>query len=131
MATLEQATTYNEIRGNEAWADLDAPQAAALLIDAEDYIRSAYPIRSSLDADEQRVFDGLVCRLAAIFQKQPPAVAGAQAIKKESKEGAGFKKETEYVAAPSDPYPYLTAVIRPFLRTATTSAGFAIGRLIR
>lgn len=131
MATLEYANTYNEIRGNEDWADLDPAPARALLTDAEDYIRSAYPIRTVLDADEQRVFDGLVCRLAAIFQKHPPAVAGTQAIKKESKEGVGFKKETEYVAASSDPYPYLTAVIRPFLQTASSASGFAIGRLIR
>lgn len=131
MATLEQANTYNEVRGNELWSDLEPAQVRALLADAEDYIRSVYPIRSDLDATEQRIFDGVVCRLAGIFQTKPPAVAGTPAIKKESKEAAGFKKSVEYADTPADPYPYVTAVLRPYLRTASGSASFQIARLVR
>lgn len=131
MATLEQAQTYNTLRGNELWEELDDPVAAALLQDAEDYIRGAYPVRANLTNEEQRTFDGIVCRLASVFQVTPPAAAASPAIKKESKEGVGFKKEVEYVAAGSDPYPYVTAILRGLLATASVSSGFAIGRLIR
>jgi hypothetical protein len=126
MATLEQANSYNAVRGNENWSDLDTPVAVALLQDAEDYIRAVYPVRSDLTIDEQRIFDGIVCRLAAIFQSKPPQVDAVASIKKESKEGAGFKKEVEYNAASDDPYPYITAVIRPFLQSASRS-GIYVG----
>ncbi len=132
MATLEQAAAYNELRGYEDWSELPASQARALLQDAEDYIRTVYkPIRPDLNVDEQRMFDNIVCRLAAIFQTKPPQVAAEPAIKKESKEGVGFKKEVEYVAADSDPYPYITAVIPLFRLSVTTGNGFVIGRLVR
>lgn len=121
MATLEQSNTYNEVRGNEEWSELPAAQARALLQDAEDYIRGAYSIRSNLTEDEQRTFDGIVCRLAAIFQNKPPQVDATASIKKESKEGAGFKKEVEYNAASSDPYPYVTAALRSLLQAPKTS----------
>lgn len=128
MATLEQATAYNELRGYEDWSELPDAQAAALLQDAEDYIRTAYRVRSDLTAGEHRVFDNIVCRLAAMFQTKPPQVAATPAIKKESKEGAGFKKEVEYVAVGSDPYPYITAVIGSFLRPETpTGSGVYMG----
>ena len=122
MATLEQANTYNSVRGNDDWSELvdEAPQqAVALLQDAEDYIRSTYPVRPALTAEEQRIFDGIVCRLAAVFQANPPQIASSAAVKSEKKEGAGFKKETEYFEAGADPYPYVTAVIRPFLQVAS------------
>lgn len=131
MATLEQARSYNTLRGNELWKGLDNAVAAALLKDAEDYIRGAYPIRAILSDSEQRTFDGIVCRLASVFQVTPPAVAASPAIKKESKEGVGFKKEVEYVAAGSDPYPYVTAILRGLLATASASSGFTIARLVR
>jgi hypothetical protein len=122
MATLEQSNTYNEVRGNEAWSELSAAQARALLSDAEDYIRGTYPVRASLTEDEQRMFDGLVCRLASIFQNDAPALnSAAPSIKKEVKEGAGFKKEVEYEARPSDPYPYITAAIRNLLVSSTAA----------
>lgn len=130
MATLEQSNTYNEVRGNEDWSELSAAQARALLQDAEDYIRGVYPIRFNLTEDEQRTFDGVVCRLASIFQKKPPQVDAVPAIKKEAKEGAGFKKETEYTVVTGDPYPYVTAVLKPLYRTLATN-GFSIGRLVR
>lgn len=131
MATLEQSNTYNEVRENEDWSELSAAQARALLQDAEDYIRGRFPIRSGLSENDQRIFDGLVCRLAAIFQKHPPQGAAQATIKKESKEGAGFKKEVEYNPTGADPYPYITAVIGPFLCTPSNTGGFAIARLVR
>ena len=132
MATLEQANTYNELRGNELWSDLEAAQARALLQDADDYVRGVYgPIRTDLTTDEQRMFDGIVCRLASIFQTKPPAVAATAAIKKESKEGANIgKKETEYFEGPSDPYPYITAVIAPFRRAVSATGTFYMGPVV-
>lgn len=119
MATLEQANTYQAIRENDDWAELAPALATALLQDAEDYIRGTYPVRPDLTLDEQQRFDAIVCRLAGIFQTKPPQDTAAPAIKKEAKEGAGFKKEVEYAETGSDPYPYITAVIRPLLRTAS------------
>lgn len=130
MATVTFANSYNNARGNTAWSTLDTQEAQALLQDAEDYIRSVYNVRTTLTTDEQRIFDGLVCRLAAIFQTNPPAVAAPQTVKMEKKEGAGFKKETEYFQSDTDPYPYITATIRPFL-IAATAPSVSFGKLVR
>jgi hypothetical protein len=122
MPTIEQALAYNAARKNEAWLDLTNAAANALLQDAEDYIRGAYPIRSDLSIDDYRMFDGIVCRLASIFQTNPPQVVNRPALKVDIKEGAGFKKEQEFFEVGSDPYPYITAVIRPFLQRETGSS---------
>jgi hypothetical protein len=98
-----------------SWSNLDTTEATALLQDAEDYIRSVYKVRTNLATEEQRIFDGLVCRLAAAFQTNPPSIAAPQTVKMEKKELAGMKKETEYFQGDTDPYPYITANIRPFL----------------
>lgn len=111
MATIEQATIYNTVRKNEQWDMLTPNAAQALLTDAEDYIRNAYSIRSYLTADEGRILDSAIYRLAATFQTIPPQVANTAALKSEKKEGAGFKKEVEYFAASGDPYPYITALV--------------------
>lgn len=129
MATLEFANAYHAARQNTTWDDLDAVTARALLQDAEDYIRSVYSVRTTLTTEEQRIFDGIVSRLAAQFQTKPAPVDAKPAIKKESKEGAGFKKETEYTEVSGDPYPYVTAALRPFLIVATS--GVVMGRLVR
>lgn len=118
MPTLEQANNYHAMRQNAAWAGLADPLKAALLVDAEDYILATYPVRTDLTADEKTRFDSLVCRLAGVFLTTPPEVAAGDKIKKESKELAGMKKETEFEARSSDPYPYITVMVRAFLRTA-------------
>ncbi|UYY77498.1 hypothetical protein [Sphingomonas sp. R1] len=130
MATVTFANSYNTARGNTAWSNLDTTEASALLQDAEDYIRSVYKVRTNLTTDEQRIFDGLVCRLAATFQTDPAPVAAPQAVKMEKKELAGMKKETEYFQSNTDPYPYITATIRPFL-VATTATTVSFGKLVR
>lgn len=132
MATLAQANAYNTARGNTRWSELDAEPATALLQDAEDYIRSAYaPIRDDLTIDEERIFDGLVCRLASVFQINPPQVASAPAVKKQTSELKGMKKEVEYEAAASDPYPYVTAVIGRFVAKPAAVPPVTMGRLRR
>lgn len=128
MPTLEQANTYHAARQNLAWASLDPVLAVTLLTDAEDYIRATYPVRTDLTDDEQRMFDSLVCRLADAFRTSPPEVAATEKIKKESKELAGMKKETEFEARSSDPYPYITVMVRSFLRS---TPGITMGKLVR
>lgn len=128
MATLEQANTYHAVRQNEDWLELDPGLATALLSDAEDYIRTTYSLRVIQTPDEQRIFDGIVCRLADLFRTSPPAVAGKAALKKESKEIMGLKKSVEYADAPSDPYPYVTAMLSLFI---VKPAGVTMGRMVR
>ena len=129
MATLVQATIYNTARQNAAWEELTPTQAQTLLTDAEDYIRTAYhPIRADLTVEEGRMFDQLVYRLAATLQKEQLGASAAQAIKSESKEGAGFKKETEYFQGSADPYPFITAMIGAFQATPTTY-GLLVGKV--
>lgn len=118
MPTIEQANTYHAARQNTAWAGLADPLKAALLVDAEDYILATYPVRTDLPPDEMEKFDSLICRLAGVFLTTPPEVATGDKIKKESKELAGMKKETEFEARSSDPYPYITVMVRAFLRMA-------------
>lgn len=129
MATLEQANTYNTMRGNAEWSKLTTSVATSLLEDAEAYLRGSYSIRATLTVAEQRIFDGLVCRLASIFQITPPQGAATAPIKSEKKEGAGFKKEVEYNTITSDPYPYIAVAIRPLL--TLPSSGVVFARLVR
>jgi hypothetical protein len=130
MPTIEQAQVYNAARKNDDWLDLTPTSANALLVDAEDYIRGAYSIRADLDIDEYRMLDAAICRLAAVFQKSPPQVTPSQSLKKDIKEGAGFKKEQEFFEGSGDPYPYITAVLRPLLAQASTGS-FVLARLVR
>lgn len=128
MPTIEQANTYHAARQNSAWAGLADPLKAALLTDAEDYILATYPVRTDLTPDEQQKFDSLICRLAGVFLTTPPEVATGDKITKESKELAGMKKETEFEARSSDPYPYITVMVRAFLRTTPS---VYMGKLVR
>ncbi len=128
MATIEQANAYFEVRENEDWAELEPALKTALLQDAQDYILSAYSIRQVLNAYEERLLDVATYRLAALFAIAPPKVASAPSIKKESKEGANIgKKEVEYFEASVDPYPYITALVRPLLASASTGQGIYQG----
>ncbi len=133
MATIEQARSYHVARGTgEEWENLDTVTAKALLSDAEDYVRS-FPIRSDLTVDEQRILDGLVCRLALIFHTNPPQFAAAATIKKQVKEGAGIGKlEVEYNAPSSDQYPYVTTLInRLLVKRSSELGGMSFARLVR
>ena len=131
MATLQQATAYNTARGNTAWATLDSTRATALLEDAEAYILGTYAIRTNLTVEEKARFDNIVCRLAATFQASPPQTADAATVKRTVLEGEGVgKKETEYFQAGSDPYPYVTAVLRAFI-VQPSSGGVSIAKLVR
>jgi hypothetical protein len=131
MPTIEQAQAYNFARKNELWEELTPTQALVLLQDAEDYIRGAYDLRVSLTLEEGRILDNAICRLAATFQSTPPQVANNAALKRESKEGAGFKKETEYFAATGDPYPYITALMRALVKAPSSTGGIRISRMAR
>ena len=128
MPTVQQSRTYHAARKNLAWAALDDIQVAALLADAEDYIRATYPLRNDLTPDEQRMLDSLICRLAGVFLDNPPEVTSGDKIKKESKELAGMKKETEFEARSSDPYTYITLMVQSFLRTTPS---VTMGKLVR
>lgn len=128
MPTVEQFKAYHNARQNLALAALPDSQIIALLEDAEDYIRATYPVRDDLTPDEQRMFDSLICRLAGAFVSSPPEVATGDKIKKESKELAGMKKETEYEARSSDPYPYITVMVGAFLRSTPS---VTMGKLVR
>lgn len=130
MPTIEQALAYNTARNNEDWLDLIPREATALLTDAEAYIRS-YPLRRNLTIDEYVLLDQLICRLAAEFQKNPPLTAARPALKKDIKEGAGFKKEQEFFESNSDPYPYISAVIQPLLVKPASGGGVRFSRMVR
>jgi hypothetical protein len=131
MATIEQAQIYNAVRQNIEWENLTPTQARTLLTDAEDYIRSVYKIRPNLTAEEGRMFDQLVCRLAATFQTNPPHAAPAPAIKSKSSGLGSMKSEVEYFEASSDPYPRITALVRPFLVREPSTGGVRISRMSR
>lgn len=130
MPTNEQAQIYNAARNNEDWLDLTPSQARALLQDAENYIRS-YPLRSNLNIDEHTLLEGLICRLASEFQKAPPQVTVAPLVKKEKSEMKGMISEVEYFAPGSDPYPYITTLLRPLLKRSSSSGGVRFSRMTR
>lgn len=130
MPTIEQAQVYNAARKNDDWLDLTPAAANALLTDAEAYIRS-YPLRSELTLQEHVLLDQLICRLAAEFQKSPPQVSTRPVLKKDIKEGAGFKKEQEFYESVGDPYPYISVVIRPLLVRQSTAGGVRFSRMVR
>lgn len=143
-ATLAQAADYHAARLNTAWTDEDDATQAAKLILATDYIEARFPApgaRLSPGQGLQWPTAGTTAVPAAIvaatillasYALKGPLIAPAErGTSKSTKklEGVG-ELMTEYDAAPSDPYPAITAMLAPLV--ARPSGGALImGRLTR
>lgn len=127
---VTQADAFNNARGYSDWTGTPAAKSAAL-IRAMDYISANYNMRPLLSVAEQSRLDTATYFLARDMLNNPSGSIRAQAaIVKESKEGAGFKKSTEYADAPIDPYPAVSVLLNT-LTVSTEVASYAIGKLVR
>lgn len=126
--TLTDIDTFHDDRGNAAWADLDDRNAA--LLKALDYEEMAYAPLKAGAKDEPRYLIALAT-LALQLAQNPQSGVAAPLVKKEAKEGAGFKKEVEYFeATEADPFPNVTALYAP-LKVGVTVPSVSFGRMVR
>jgi hypothetical protein len=129
VLTLDQVDTFHAERGNDAWAALADKRAAALL-NALDYVEQTYaPLID--DAEDHPRYKIAVSILALRLTENPQSGVSAPVVKKEAKEGAGFKKETEFFEPVStDPFPGVTRLFQGLTKT-TTAPALVIGKLVR
>lgn len=127
--TLDQVNTYHTDRDNDGWAAL-AGRRTGLLRKAIDYVAVYFaPLRAEAEEDPRYLW--CVAELALTFATNPPASVVAATVKREAKEGAGFKKEVEYFEPiPSDAYPVAAAIIAP-LRAGVAVQSVSFGKLVR
>ena len=126
--TLQQIDTFHADRGNDAWADLDDREAA--LLKALDYEEANYaPLKA--EATESPRYLIAIATLALQLAQNPQNGVAGPVVKKEAKEGAGFKKEVEYFeGSSSDPFPGVTQLYAP-LRAGQAVPSVSFGRLVR
>lgn len=125
-----EADEFNEVRGFTDWAAMTVAQKAQAMAFANDYIQQTYRIKAELSDEDENRLSAARYLLARELYRAPESLRAAVAVKKESKEGAGFKKETEFFeASSSDPFPRITSLLAPIVVTASTG-GFVIGAVI-
>jgi len=126
--TLAQVDTFHEERCNVEWAAVADRNAA--LLNALDYVEQAYaPLKAG--AEDQPRYLIAVATLALRMAQNPQVGISTPVVKKEAKEGVGFKKEVEYFEPVSaDPFPGVTALIAP-LRAGQAIPSVSFGKLVR
>lgn len=122
---IDRAALYFAARGNQEWARLPAVAQSNALQVAADELAIRYPrLRTDLTETETQVLEQALFRLArAILAKPLALVATAPITKTRSKLGE-IEKETVYGEAVTDPFPDVTALLKPLLvpvRVANTS----------
>ena len=93
-----QADAYAAERNYTDWTAKGTPEKTAALLRASDYITARYPLRVTLTDAEQARLDAAQFLIARdlLLNSKPLSIREEARVLKESKEGAGFKKETEY-----------------------------------
>ena len=130
--TVAEANAYHTLRGNEDWQYFgkDADKLAALYR-ASDFIRSYYRTTDS-EAATALVREATI-RLAPEIDNlaERRAAAGIKS-KKESLDGA-VSEETTYFdnVADSDPFPDITALLKPVLIGASNGRGLSVIKVVR
>lgn len=127
--TLEQVNTFHADRGNSEWAALGSARSAAML-KAADYVEATYaPLIA--DAELAPRYVTAFATLALDLALNPQGGLANAKVKKEAKEGAGFKKEVEYFENPEfDPFPHVSALFAPLIVSRTAPA-VRMGKVVR
>lgn len=127
--TLEQVNTFHADRGNAQWAALTDKRPAAML-KALDYIEATYaPLIA--DADTKPRYLIAFATLALDLALNPQPTIAKAAVKKEAKEGAGFKKEVEYFQATElDPFPHVSSLFAS-LMVSRSSPSVRMGKVTK
>lgn len=125
-----KADEFNEVRGFTDWAAMSVAQKGQAFAYADDYILQVYSIKAVLTEEESNRLCVARFLLARELYRSPENLHSAAIVKKEAKEGAGFKKETEFFEPGSiDPFPRITSLLAP-LAPATTQSGFVMGVIV-
>lgn len=136
IPTIQAADAYHTLRGNDAWEALDTEQKTAALWRADDYLTAFYRFvdYSNEDEDVQAEYDLLKDAakvVLALELRTAQSLTQTREVVKERKKIDGVvEKEFEYSNAPSDPYPQVTAMLRPIL-VQGRSSGFTVVNLTR
>ena len=125
-----QADAYAAERNYTDWTAKGTPEKTAALLRASDYITARYPLRVTLTDAEQARLDAAQFLIARdlLLNSKPLSIREEARVLKESKEGAGFKKETEYADEAVDPYPGATALLAPL---APKASSVSFGKMVR
>lgn len=145
FASIADADDYHTLRGNTAWAGASTAQKTAALVQASDYLNAYYradmpPLKASQGLQwPEWGSDGLPAQfvaatvLLALYALSGPLSAPAsRGIKAKTIKGddAGEISTTYDDAAPSDPYPLITAILAP-VASPLGLGGLTIGKLTR
>ena len=120
------------IRGDIDWADAGSGEKAAALVRASDYILATYRLRGELGDDEQALVD-LATYLVArdlLLNPVPLPTRSSAPVTKETNKLAGMENTVEFGAAPVDPFPIVTGILRSVIASVYRTS-FAIGRAVR
>jgi len=129
---LEDADAYHLLRGNTVWSDLgsddqgEADKTAALYR-ARDYIRAYYQFDDDVYfEDETEDDDELIVEaniVLALEMTTPVSMLLATPVARLREKVDGVvEEETEYRNVPSDPYPQVSALLRPILKRSRASS---------
>lgn len=124
---IQTADAFHTARGNSDWNDAQVEEKSAALMRAEDYI-DTYQLREGTENHPLRVKATLL--LALEFLSGAPTLKQTAQIVKFKEDTAGaLVEETEYGDTPVDPYPIITALLRPLM--ANGSSGITVMRVVR
>lgn len=124
---IQTANAFHAARGNEAW-DGSAEEKSAAILRAQDYIEAFYVLRDGTENHPLR--DKAAALLALEFLTGAPALRQTAQIVKTKEDTAGaLVEEFEYGDTPADPYPMITAILRPI--TVGGSGGIRAMRVVR
>ena len=117
LPTISAADSYHSARANAAWEALpnDAAKTAALLR-AQDYILAVYSLVDGLEDDNATLATATIM-LAGEMTAQGSLLDKNAGVRKSKKEMEGVGSiEVEYNDSKSDPYPLITATLKPILK---------------
>jgi hypothetical protein len=131
VADIDDANTFHAARGYTDWEALNIDEKNSALLRANDYIAIHYAIKPDLTETEQVRFAFGRFTLARALAADKTPLRATPAIKKEAKELQGMKKSVEYADTPVDPYPYVTAWLRPLAPVVIATQTVRMGRMVQ
>ncbi|MEK7454733.1 MAG: DnaT-like ssDNA-binding protein [Pseudomonadota bacterium] len=129
-ASVAEADAFHALRLNADWAAATDPQKVSALVRSTDYIRSAYRVCGA--PDQVKTATIMLALYALAGSLSAPAERGIKSST-EKLEGTGEFQTVYDDAAPTDPYPMITALLDGIAdrKRPDAPAGLVVGRLIR
>jgi hypothetical protein len=127
IPTIQAADAFHTLRANTAWELLDTDEKTAALWRADDYLSAFYQFVDYSNEDAATILsnnallDTAKIILALEFRTAQSVTAKSNITKERKRVEGVIDKEFQYGEAPSDPYPQVTAMLRPILKRGRSS----------